>query len=134
MVAGFYVQLDNESKKVGAYTWKTIFTSFIIISMEKNQKKSFWQVVKRFMIPVFENKLIYTRAGFIYFMRSFWSVLNIYFLTQIVKTLEEKTYEMYYNYLVIYMVSFVIYMVITFAFRNYGRSEIMFFTTNKIYP
>jgi len=101
----------------------------------KGQKEqTFWQVVRRFLMPVSKNKFIYARAGFIYFMWSCWSVLNIYFLTQIVNILEQQTYELYSKYLIIYVISFITYAVITFLFRKYWWSEVMFFTTNKIYP
>jgi len=39
-------------KKVGFCSWGAIFTSFIIIAMEKIQKMSFLQIVKRFFEPV----------------------------------------------------------------------------------
>jgi ATP-binding cassette subfamily B protein len=75
----FQVQIDNEQKKGGALLLGSYFSAFIKNTMEKIQKMSFWQTVKRFCIYL--NYIDYN--SLIYFICETYDALQPIFIIQI---------------------------------------------------
>ena len=91
-------------KKVGFCSWGAIFTSFIIISMEKIQKMSFWQAVKRLLMPIKYVKLDF----FWYFLISIYLgvawIFQVQIISWVVSAVELKDWDLLKYMIIVFIV------------------------------
>jgi ATP-binding cassette, subfamily B, bacterial len=91
-------------KKVGFCSWGAIFTSFITNTMEKSQKMSFWQVVKRLLLPIKYVKLDF----FWYFLISIYLgvawIFQVQIISWIVWAVEIKDWDLLKYMIVIFII------------------------------
>ena len=112
------------TKKVGFCSWGAIFTSFITNTMEKSQKMSFWQVVKRFFEPFWFSKALTAKALFPavanWLIRSAMLVV-IKNITNIISWNDTWNIVLYTTFFVILS---VVYMLVIYFCRNWTSSVI----------
>ncbi|MDD5770395.1 MAG: ABC transporter ATP-binding protein [Candidatus Gracilibacteria bacterium] len=83
------------------------------------------QTIKRFLQPIKKSPLVHIRAFVIFTNWGTYSVINIFFLQEIIKTIESKSIDKFYYVIFFYILYLLFFYTFEFLMRKYGWTEVM---------
>lgn len=98
------------------------------------RKRSFMDIAKKFFEPVLAAPKIYIKAVFPYVLWASLPIVTLILLERITKAVELGNKLLFERYLLIFAVSMVVYQLLVWLVRRWGRLEIRTLWYKKLYP